>query len=68
MFLPAPVYEALPVLYTTKGVVAIHLSGYNPAVIGFSTLLFAASALITRMRRQYRRELAAQGFQRRRYA
>lgn len=67
MFLPTPVYESLPILYTAQGAFAIVASSYNPAVIGFASLLFAASALITKMRRQHRRNLASLGIRHRLY-
>lgn len=61
MFLPSPVYESLPAVYTAQGVLAIVASDYNTAVVGFSALLFTAAALIVRMRRRHRRNLGLLG-------
>lgn len=55
MWLPTPLYEALPYLY---GILALVTASMFGSTMGFfSAALFAAAALLVwRMRRAYRRE------------
>lgn len=72
MWLPHPLYEALPVIYPAVGLGSLALFGIDSPASFSALLLFGVSVIIVRLRRRYRiqcrREEAAAQRKRRRHA
>ncbi|MCB1887757.1 MAG: hypothetical protein KDH20_09125 [Rhodocyclaceae bacterium] len=59
--LPHAIYESLPYLYLGFASLASAASEFNGFVLACAAVMTAASAMIIRMRRSYRRELRLAG-------
>lgn len=59
--LPAHIYEPLPYAYLGVALASTTASGFNGMVVVCSLILASASALILKMRRDYRRQLRRVG-------
>jgi hypothetical protein len=56
MWLPASLYESLPIAYAAAGTLALAFLGLSPLAVISSALLFAAGVLTYLRRRSYRAE------------